>query len=322
MKLVEGGANSPLLQRIAGIRRQMAADLGYLLPPVRVTDNLVAPGAGVRHLLKGVEIARYEMPQGCELAIHDRARATAPLKEQPLANPPSALPAVWVHAEGVDKARAAGYTVVDCVSVMGTHLVRNHPPPRARIVLASGRQEACSIAWPRRTQGSSRIWFRNCSPCRGAEGFAEFIARASFDSGRGLHFGSARRSGGRDEEPGAADRVRAAGDPAHGREAIFEPEGDLPAYFLDARVGASDRIRRSSMRRIRAISNCAPTNTRDSGPPRTRAGRARHTGGRRRGIRVEAFRRQIIEGSLPNVAVLSHNEVPAGAKVISLGVIQ
>ena len=40
VKLVEGGQNSPLLRRIAGIRRQMATDLGYMVPPVRVTDNL------------------------------------------------------------------------------------------------------------------------------------------------------------------------------------------------------------------------------------------------------------------------------------------
>ena len=67
--LVEGAQDSPLLRRIAAIRKQLATELGYLLPPVRVTDNLSLRSREYVILLKGVEIARYEMPQGCELAI-------------------------------------------------------------------------------------------------------------------------------------------------------------------------------------------------------------------------------------------------------------
>ena len=69
VKLVDGGANSPLLRRISGIRRQLAGDLGYIFPPVRVTDNLALRPREYAISLKGVEIARYEIPQGCELAI-------------------------------------------------------------------------------------------------------------------------------------------------------------------------------------------------------------------------------------------------------------
>ena len=70
VKLVEGAQNSPLLRRIAGIRRQMATDLGYMVPPVRVTDNLHLKACEYAVLLKGAEIARYELVQGCDLAIH------------------------------------------------------------------------------------------------------------------------------------------------------------------------------------------------------------------------------------------------------------
>src|SRR5712671_2408817 len=69
VRLVEGGKNSPLLRRISGIRRQLAGDLGYVFPPVRVADNLSLKPREYLISLKGVEIARYEMPQGCELAI-------------------------------------------------------------------------------------------------------------------------------------------------------------------------------------------------------------------------------------------------------------
>ena len=70
--LVEGAQESPLLRRISAIRRQLAGDLGYLLPPVRVTDNLSLRSREYVISLKGVEIARYELPQGCELAIPTR----------------------------------------------------------------------------------------------------------------------------------------------------------------------------------------------------------------------------------------------------------
>ena len=67
--LVEGGQESPLLRRISAIRRQLATDLGYWLPPVRVADNLGLRSREYVISLKGVEIARYELAQGCELAI-------------------------------------------------------------------------------------------------------------------------------------------------------------------------------------------------------------------------------------------------------------
>ena len=67
--LVEGAQDSALLRRISSIRKQLATELGYLLPPVRVTDNLQLRSREYVISLKGVEIARYELPQGCELAI-------------------------------------------------------------------------------------------------------------------------------------------------------------------------------------------------------------------------------------------------------------
>ncbi len=74
VKLVEGAQNSPLLRRIAGIRRQMATDLGYMVPPVRVTDNLQLKACEYVVLLKGAEIATFR--DRCrigELAIHPGA---------------------------------------------------------------------------------------------------------------------------------------------------------------------------------------------------------------------------------------------------------
>src|SRR5260370_14984050 len=61
VKLVEGAQNSPLLRRIAAIRRQMAAELGYLVPPVRVTDNLQLKAGEYVVELKCVVVACFDI---------------------------------------------------------------------------------------------------------------------------------------------------------------------------------------------------------------------------------------------------------------------
>src|SRR5581483_9480673 len=121
VKFVEGEQNSPLLKRIAGIRRQLALDLGYLLPAVRVTDNMSLRAREYVVMLKGAEIARYELPQGCELAI-PVGKLDAPPEGQPTREPAFGMAGWWIPASQSEKARRAGFTVVDPVSVLGTHL--------------------------------------------------------------------------------------------------------------------------------------------------------------------------------------------------------
>ncbi len=122
--MVEGGQESPLLKRIAAIRRQLATDLGYWLPPVRVADHLGLRSREYAISLKGVEIARYELPQGCELAIPAGAgeAGEAGVEGTPTREPAFGMAARWIPAERAERARQAGYTVVDTVSVLGTHL--------------------------------------------------------------------------------------------------------------------------------------------------------------------------------------------------------
>src|SRR5579875_214549 len=84
--LVAGGANSPLLKRIGGIRKQFVMNLGYLLPPVRVTDNLSLKAREYVISLKGSEIGRYELMPGNELAI-PTANAKKDFQGQPTREP-------------------------------------------------------------------------------------------------------------------------------------------------------------------------------------------------------------------------------------------
>jgi flagellar biosynthesis protein FlhA len=128
VKLVEGGPNSRLLQRIAGIRKNLAQQLGYYLPPVKVNDNISLRSREYIVLIKGVEMGRYEMPAGQELAIPS-AGVDGGLEGKPTKDPAFQLAALWIPSERAALARSKGYTVVDDVSVMGTHLsevVRRH----------------------------------------------------------------------------------------------------------------------------------------------------------------------------------------------------
>jgi flagellar biosynthesis protein FlhA len=119
--LVEGAQDSPLLRRISSIRRQLASELGYLLPPVRVTDNLSLRSREYVISLKGVEVARYELPQGCELAIPSGAAQIA-IEGQATREPAFGMTALWIPTDRAERARESGCTVVDSVSVLGTHL--------------------------------------------------------------------------------------------------------------------------------------------------------------------------------------------------------
>src|SRR3954452_4433652 len=126
--LVEGAHESPLMRRIAAIRRQLAQDLGFLLPPVRVADNLSLRSREYTISLKSAEVSRYELPQGCELAI-PTGNVAAGVEGQATREPAFGMSALWIPNERAERARQAGYTVVDGVSVMGTHLseaIRRH----------------------------------------------------------------------------------------------------------------------------------------------------------------------------------------------------
>jgi flagellar biosynthesis protein FlhA len=132
VRLVEGGSNSALLQRIAGVRRQLATELGYVLPPVRVTDNLALGAMEYRVLVKGNEMTRFELKRGYELALlpapHGLGGSSDGLVSRlqalgaiPTREPAFQLEAYWIPADQVESARLEGCTIVDGASIVGTH---------------------------------------------------------------------------------------------------------------------------------------------------------------------------------------------------------
>ncbi len=110
-----------ILDKVKGLRRQIATELGFVLPPVRVRDNLQLPADGYEILLRGVRIARGTIPRGRLLALD--AGATREIEGDKTKDPAFGLPAVWIAPEKADEARSSGYTVVDSPSVLSTHLM-------------------------------------------------------------------------------------------------------------------------------------------------------------------------------------------------------
>jgi flagellar biosynthesis protein FlhA len=117
--LVEAGA--PLLARIKAIRKQMVSDMGFIVPPVHIKDNLSLKPTAYSILIKGVEVASGDVLLKKYLAISPGTEKER-IEGIPTKDPAFGLPAVWIDEKDVDRAQLAGYTVVDVPSVITTHL--------------------------------------------------------------------------------------------------------------------------------------------------------------------------------------------------------
>ena len=116
------------LNLIRSIRKQVAQDLGIIVPPVNITDNLKLGPRQYSILLKGVEIARGELMPDKFLAINP-GTATETIPGTPTTEPTFGLPAFWITKDNRERAQMLKYTVVDPATVLATHLsetIRSH----------------------------------------------------------------------------------------------------------------------------------------------------------------------------------------------------
>ncbi len=126
--LVDARQNGELLERIKAIRRQLALDLGLVLPPVHIQDNMQLNPGEYLILLKGNEVARAELMPQFYLALNPGG-AEGELEGVATREPTYGLPATWIRESARETALAQGYTVVDAVTVLTTHFsetVRRH----------------------------------------------------------------------------------------------------------------------------------------------------------------------------------------------------
>ncbi|HEX3877950.1 MAG TPA: flagellar biosynthesis protein FlhA [Bryobacteraceae bacterium] len=321
VSMVEGAENSPLLRRISSIRKQLATDLGYLLPAVRVADNLSLRPREYAILLKGVEISRYELPQGCDLAI-PMGPPDPSIQGTPTKEPAFGMNAMWIPSQRAERARNAGYTVVDAVSVLGTHLSELI---RRNAYELFSRQETKRLL--DRVSGDNPKVVEDLVP--------KLLPLATVQ--RVLQNLLRERVSIRDAvtilealgEAGATTRnpillteyVRQTL-----RRGIVKPylgrTGELPAWFVDPAIehaiessvehGEQNSHLTLAPQAIRDVLNRISARIAVAESPIaviTSSG-ARY------------FLRQIVEPSMPNLMFLAHNEIPAGLRVQSIGNLQ
>ncbi|NWF54445.1 MAG: flagellar biosynthesis protein FlhA [Syntrophaceae bacterium] len=119
--LVDEEQHGDLLARIRSIRRQFAADLGMIIPPLRIRDNLQLHPGEYRVLVKGNEVARAEMMMGYLMALNP-GEVKKSIEGIPAKEPVFGLPALWIPEKRKEEAHFSGYTVVDISTIMATHL--------------------------------------------------------------------------------------------------------------------------------------------------------------------------------------------------------
>jgi flagellar biosynthesis protein FlhA len=119
--LADAKQGGQLLTKVRALRKHLARQLGFLVPPIHITDNLSLRENEYVISLRGVEIARWEMRRDCLLAISSQMAAPA-LPGQDTREPAFNVPAKWIAREAEAQALSSGYTVVDTVTAMTTHL--------------------------------------------------------------------------------------------------------------------------------------------------------------------------------------------------------
>jgi flagellar biosynthesis protein FlhA len=320
VNLVERGAESPLLMRVSGIRRQLATQLGYLMPPVKVKDNMTLRSREYTIQMRGIEISRFELLQGHELAIPS-GNPDPTLQGKATVDPAFGLPAIWIRQDQVDRARSSGYTVVDGVSVIGTHLtevVRRHAHELftrqdAKAFCDRVAQENPKVIedlvpklLPLATiQRVIQNMLRERVPIRDGVGILEALGEAAHSSKNPVLL---------------TEYVRQSIRRGIVKQ-LVNGTGELPAYLVDPSL---ERSIESSVEHgeMNSVLTMAPEGVRDV---LNRMGRK--IAKPESAIVITSagsryFLRQIVESSMPNLTVLSHNELPSDVKVRSRGVIE
>ncbi len=119
--LVDPEQGGTLLERITNIRRRSALDMGLIVPPIRIRDNMELEPEVYSILIKGVEVGRGSL-QVDKLMAMDSGEVSEKIEGQEFTEPVFGLKAIWIKTDIRDVAESRGYTVVDCPTIIATHL--------------------------------------------------------------------------------------------------------------------------------------------------------------------------------------------------------
>lgn len=321
VKFAAGGQQSPLIKRIAGIRRQIASELGFLLGPVRVVDNVSLKANEYMISIKGAEIARYELPAGCDLAI-PVGKVDLPPGGRQTKEPAFGMTGWWIPMEQSETARRAGFTVVDAVSVLGTHfaeivrrysheLLSRHDTKKYVDRVSADNPRAVEDLVPKMLPLSAvqrvlQNLLRERVSIRDASTILEALGEAAPTTRNSILLTEYVRQ--------ALRRIVV--------KPYLTPAGEISAYLMDPSLeqtveNAVQHGEHNSHLTLApgAIRDVLQRITRLAGAPETPTAVITSSGAR-------YFLRQIAEPTLRNVFFIAHNEIPIETKIVSLGVIQ
>jgi flagellar biosynthesis protein FlhA len=322
IRYVDASQGGDFLDRIKSIRRQIALEMGLIVPPVHITDNLQLNPRQYAILLKGVQIARGELVQDHLLAINP-GTARDEIPGVATVEPAFGLQARWIKSQERERAQLAGYTLVDPATVLATHLteiIKSH----AYELL--GRQETKSLldtvskTHPKVVEdlvpkilsiGEVQKVMQNLLKERVTIRDAVTILETLAD------YGSYTK-----DVAALTEYCRQS----LGRsicKSYQTDDGDLPVFTISPELerNISDGVVHSDQGSYLALE---PRQAKDI------ITRFRHTvetaGSAGNPVilcspNVRMYVRQLIERFLPNVAILSHSEIPPSIRVLSLGMV-
>ena len=321
--LVDTGAGGSLLARVGLVRRQIAHELGMVIPAVRIHDDIALDSHEYVMRVRGTEVARGGIMAGHQLAM-DPGDAMGHLSGVPTIEPAFGLPAVWIDDASRAEAEALGYTVVDAESVVVTHLTETIRAHAAELLT---RQETRQLLDQLKEHNAAVV--EEVVPDVLSVGEVQRILQGLLRENVSI-----RDLGAILEAVG--DKARLTRDPAmlaeYARQALgrtimsphLDGEGTLRAIGLDPGIEQeiSDSIVQTAdgeflaMEPARAqllVGACA-----------AQVEHALQTGGRPVllcSARVRRHLRRLCEQSLPQLAVFSYNEVAPGVRVETIGVV-
>jgi flagellar biosynthesis protein FlhA len=321
--LVDGGSGGSLLARVGAVRRQVAAELGAVIPPVRIHDDVGLGSHDYLMKVRGNEVARGSVMAGHQLAL-DPGDAVGQLAGIPTTEPAFGLPAVWIPDPARAEAEALGYTVVDAESVIVTHLTETI---RGHVAELLTRQDVRALL--DRLKESNAAVVEEVVPELLSVGEIQRVLQALLREGVSI-----RDLGAIVEAVG--DRARITRDPVllaeYARQALgraivmphVDGEQRLRAISLDPAIEQeiSESIAQTADGEYLAMEP-----TRAHALVRSLAAQAEHAvarGGRPVVIcssRVRRHLRRLVEQTLPQLSVCAYNEIAPGISVETIGVV-
>jgi flagellar biosynthesis protein FlhA len=321
--LVDGGSGGSLLARVGQVRRQMAAELGTVIPSVRIHDEVGLQSHEYVVKVRGTEVARGRVMPGNQLAL-DPGDAVGTLNGVPTTEPAFGLAAIWVADAGRAEAEALGYTVVDHESVIVTHLTETI---RANVADLLTRQDVRALL--DRLKEDNAAVVEEVVPELLSVGEIQRVLQALLREGVSI-----RDLGAIVEAVG--DRARMTRDPVllaeYARQALarsivaphLDPEHRLRAIALDPGMEqeVSESIAQTPDGEYLAMEPARAQTLVQGLSSHVEEAMAR---GRRPVLlcssRVRRHLRRLCEQSLPHLTVCAYNEIAPGVSVETIGVV-